>query len=257
MTGRPPPSAETAAETDGKPTTSRYTRLAMVRHGETVWHADNRYAGGTSDIDLTSRGERQAAALAGWVTAQAFDAVVASPVRRALETARPSAAALGQELEVVEDLREVDFGVAEGRTIDELLDMDADMVHRFRADPVAHPFPGAEVPADAAHRAATALREIAARHRGGRVLVVAHNTVLRLALCALLDLPVTRYRQLFPRLENAAITEVAVPHRRDQPAALLALNASPGPSREVGTSATAPDRTNPHRTNPHSTKEHR
>jgi probable phosphoglycerate mutase len=203
------------------------THLALTRHGETVWHADNRYAGGGSDVDLTELGKQQADALAEWVRGQHFDAVVVSPVRRALETAAPSAAALGVDMEIIDDLRELHFGVAEGRTVEELADLDADMVDRFRADPVKHPFPGSESPARAADRAAAALRGVAAAHAGGRVLVVAHNTLLRLAMCALLELPVARYRSLFPRLDNAAITELSVPVDPARPASLLSLNSRP------------------------------
>ncbi len=206
-----------------QPTT---TRLALVRHGETVWHADNRYAGGSSDIDLTARGERQAQLLARWASTQPITAVVSSPVRRALETAGPSAAALGVELDVVDHLREIDFGVAEGHTVAELRSLDPGMVQRFQADPAAHPYPGAEVPERAAERAAAALRAIARTHRGGYVLVVAHNTLLRMALCQLLELPVARYRQLFPRLDNAAITEVLVAHDPAHPSHLICLNNS-------------------------------
>ncbi len=200
------------------------TTLVLVRHGETVWHGDNRYAGGQSDIDLTDTGARQARLLAQWATATAPDAVVSSPVRRAVETATPAATALGVELRIEDDLREVDFGVAEGRTAAELLSTDPDIMHRFRRDPVAYPFPGSEHPHAAARRAAEALRKTAARYPGGRVLVVAHNTVLRLALCQLLDISVSRYRQLFPRLDNAALTEVLVPVADGQPASLFSLN---------------------------------
>lgn len=205
------------------------TRLVLVRHGETIWHADNRYAGGGSDIDLTNFGKRQAQELATWTKTEHFDAIAVSPVRRAMETARPSAAALDLPLQVVDDLREVDFGVAEGHTVDELMSLDAGMVHRFRADPAAHPYPGSESPVHAAERAQSALRGICAQFPGGTVLVVAHNTLLRLGLCALLELPVERYRQLFPRLDNAAVTEVLVPADPGQPAALLRLNAPLGP----------------------------
>ncbi|MGH3438557.1 MAG: histidine phosphatase family protein, partial [Sciscionella sp.] len=38
------------------------TTLVLVRHGETLWHADNRYTG-VSDIGLTSTGTQQAADL--------------------------------------------------------------------------------------------------------------------------------------------------------------------------------------------------
>lgn len=206
-----------------EPPVAAPARLILVRHGESVWHADNRYAGGGSDIDLTDRGRRQAEALADWVRTATVDAVVSSPVRRAQETAAPSARALGVEAEIVDELREVDFGVAEGHTVAELLEVDAGMVHRFRADPVAHPYPGSESPDAAADRAGAALLAVARRHPGGRVLVVAHNTLLRLAICRLLELPVSRYRQLFPRLDNAARTEVEVPSAGG-PSSLLCLN---------------------------------
>lgn len=201
------------------------TTLLLVRHGETVWHADNRYAGAASDIDLTDRGRHQAAALAEWAVGARIDAVVASPVRRALETARPVASALGLPLDVVDELREVSFGVAEGRTAEELHLLDATMFRRFREDPAAHPFPGSESAGMAASRAETALRAVAAKYPATTVLIVAHNTLLRLGLCALLELPVQRYRHLFPRLDNAAVTEVSVPEDAHLPAGLLRLNA--------------------------------
>lgn len=57
------------------------------------------------------------------------------------------------------------------------------------------------------------------------MLVVAHNTLLRLGLCALLGLPIAHYRQVFPRLDNAAVIEIAVPvDGQSTPASLLSLN---------------------------------
>jgi broad specificity phosphatase PhoE len=204
------------------------TELLLTRHGETVWHHDNRYAGGSSDIDLTDHGRSQARALAAWSRTQGIDAVYSSPVRRARETAAPVAEALGLPVTTVEGLREVDFGVAEGRTIGELLELDAQVVHRFRTDPVVHPFPGSEPPHHAADRAAQAVRDISAQQAGGRVLVVAHNTLLRLALCQLLGIPVSRYRQVFPRLENTAITRVLVSQDPQAITSLLSLNVGIG-----------------------------
>ncbi|MGW2515987.1 histidine phosphatase family protein, partial [Streptomyces sp. NPDC001617] len=82
-------------------------------------------------------------------------------------------------------------------------------------------FPGAEDPAAAATRGAAALHRIAAAHDGGRVLVVAHNTLLRLVLCRLLSLPLAEYRRVFPQLRNAAVSEI----RMDEGVtALLSLN---------------------------------
>lgn len=197
------------------------TLLVLSRHGQTVWHHENRYAG-TSDVDLTVTGGQQAEQLAAWSARSRPAAVVSSPVRRALETAGPSAAAIGAVPEVVEGLREVHFGLAEGRTLAELADDDPAMVGRFRDDPVNHPFPGAELPAEAARRGADALLQIAAKHQGTTILVVAHNTLLRLALCQLLGIDVRRYRTVFPRLENGTLSELQI--SPDDEASLLSFN---------------------------------
>lgn len=182
------------------------TRLFVARHGETVWHAENRYAG-VSDIALNDTGRRQAEALGRWAAGAGIDALWASPLGRARATAAPAAAALGLPLKVDADLTEVDFGSAEGRTLSEL---PPDQVAAFRADPVDAPFPGAEDPRKAAARGAAALRHVAAAHPGERVLVVAHNTLLRLTLCELLGIPLPRYRQVFPKVLNCALTELEI-----------------------------------------------
>ncbi|TNY37049.1 histidine phosphatase family protein [Thermomonospora catenispora] len=193
------------------------TTLFLVRHGETVWHAENRYAG-VSDVALTERGRRQAARLARWACRTGLDAVWASPLSRARATAAPSARALGLPVEVDADLAELDFGSAEGRTLAEL---PPEQAAAFRADPVAGAFPGAEDPVAAAARGAAALHRIAARHPGGRILVVAHNTLLRLVLCELLGLPLARYRTAFPVLRNCCPTELVMDRGG---AGLVALN---------------------------------
>lgn len=199
------------------------TALVLSRHGQTVWHAENRYAG-TTDIDLDEVGRTQAARLTAWALAHRPAAVVSSPLRRARETAAGSAAALQLGVRVVDALREVDFGVAEGHTLTELTTSDSQMVARFRSDPVTHHFPKGEPTAAAAARGAAALRLLAAEHEGCSVLVVAHSTLLRLALCELLGLSVHRYRDVFPRLDNGALTELTVPAHDAGPAALISFN---------------------------------
>jgi 2,3-bisphosphoglycerate-dependent phosphoglycerate mutase len=204
----------------------RRTRVVLTRHGETVWHAGNRYAGRT-EVDLTDAGRAQAESLVAWSRRERPDAILSSPLGRAIETARPSAAALGRDLVIVDELTEVDFGIAEGRTIGELRQSHPDVVERFRRDPVVHHFPGAEKPETAARRGAEALRRAAAGHAGATILVVAHNTLLRLALCQLLDIPIPRYRAVFPRLDNAALTELSMPDDGTGPVSLISLNVPP------------------------------
>lgn len=190
------------------------TRLLLVRHGETEWHAENRYAG-SSEVGLTERGRSQARALAVHLRelADPPGALYRSPQDRARETAAPCADALGLTPVVVDDLREVHYGIAEGRTLAELRRSDPEAVERFLADPVAGSFPEAEDPVSATDRAVAALRDIAASEQGP-VLVVAHNALLRLALCRLLGIPPATYRSVFPALENCAVTEIGIDGER-------------------------------------------
>lgn len=197
------------------------TRLLLARHAETEWHAENRYAGAGSDIDLTPAGRRQADRLAGLDRVRPVHAVVCSPVRRAVETASPAARLWGIELEIEAGLREISFGTAEGRR---LADLDPVVADAFRSDPVRNPFPGAENPVAAAARGSAALDAIGSRHPGRTVLVVAHNTLLRLVLCSVIGLPLTHYRTVFPRLDNVAISEVVLRPGCPGPVSLLGLN---------------------------------
>jgi probable phosphoglycerate mutase len=109
---------------------------------------------------------------------------------------------------VDERLRELDFGIAEGRTLAELRDADPQMVARFESDPVAHYFPGGEDPRAAVKRMREALSEVQA-DAASRVLLVTHNTLLRLVLCDCLGIPLERYRRVLPGADHCAITEIA------------------------------------------------
>ncbi|MFI5757252.1 histidine phosphatase family protein [Streptomyces sp. NPDC051569] len=191
------------------PTSPAPTTLFLARHGETVWHAENRYTG-VSDIDLTERGREQAEGLGAWAAGAGLDAIVTSPLSRARRTAGPAIRSTGLDAVSEPELREIDFGIAEGRTLAELETSHPRETTAFLRDPAAHPLPAGEDPPAAAARGADALLRLAATHPGRRVLVVAHNTLFRLVLCRLLGIPGREYRRVFPGLRNCAITELRV-----------------------------------------------
>ncbi|WP_410813198.1 histidine phosphatase family protein [Micromonospora sp. 067-2] len=196
------------------------THLVLVRHGETVWHRENRYAG-VSDVALTARGWDQARQLAGWAAAADLSAVWASDLTRARLTAQVCAETAGIPLRVDDRLRELDFGDGEGLTAAEMTEQFPEALHAFRADPVGRHLPGGEDPTVAAGRFIACLTEIAAAHPEGRVLVVAHTTAIRLALCQLIGVPMREYRRLFPFVRNCALTELLL---RDGQASILEFN---------------------------------
>ncbi|MEV0346696.1 histidine phosphatase family protein [Nonomuraea sp. NPDC050680] len=203
------------------------THIALVRHGESVWHAENRYAG-LSDIELTPRGLDQAGQLASWAGRAGLSAVWASTLSRARVTAIASAEAAGVELRVDERLRELDFGQADGLTAAEMRERFPEARAAFEAGPATNPLPGGEDPKLAADRFTECLRDIAAAQPDSRVMVVAHTTVIRIALCRLMGVPLDEYRRLFPKLDNCAITEI---RPRDGQVAILRYNSPIGALR--------------------------
>jgi probable phosphoglycerate mutase len=172
-------------------------RLLLARHGQTEWHRDNRYVSRT-DIGLNETGRREAWMLARRAEEERPDLVLCSPLTRALETARLSAEACGMEPRSDERLRELDFGEWEGKSLAEIRE----------EDPDRHGFPGGEPLNKGAERMLEILAELHRSHTDRKVLLVAHNTLLRLGLCRMLGIPLRDYRRRLPRLVNAAVSEV-------------------------------------------------
>lgn len=199
------------------------TRLFLVRHGETIWHAEDRYAG-RADVPLNERGRQQARALAAWAATADLSAVWSSTASRAVDTAAPVAAAAGFVHRPDPRLREVDFGEGDGLTREEMSERFPDALDAFLARPATSPLPGGEPGVEASARFMSAVDEIV-RDAGAdaRVLVIAHSTVIRLALCALTGIEPNNYRAVFPRMGNTTLAEVADDGTR--PAALLRFNA--------------------------------
>jgi probable phosphoglycerate mutase len=186
------------------------SRIVLVRHGETEWHAENRYAGRT-DIALTPRGYSQALQLAGWAGNANISAVWCSPLSRSRLTAQPSADAVHLPLQIDARLVELDFGCGEGLTDQEMHERFPGARAAFLEDPAANFLPGGEDPIHAAQRGVEAVYDIASSASlHSRVLVVAHNTLLRIVLCELLQIPISRYRSTFPTLANGTLTEISL-----------------------------------------------
>jgi broad specificity phosphatase PhoE len=98
------------------------TRLVLVRHGETVGKSSIRYFGRT-DVELSELGRAQMRAAASWLAARtgvtSFSPVFASPLKRASEGARIIAGAMSATV-TIDEFVEVDFGLFEGLTADEI-----------------------------------------------------------------------------------------------------------------------------------------
>jgi broad specificity phosphatase PhoE len=162
-------------------------RLLAIRHGETAWSRERRFAG-SKDIPLTADGRRQGAALAQALAGTSIAAVYASPLVRARESAEPVASALGLPLGFEPDFREMCFGDWEGLTRDEVSHSFPDDYAVWRATPDRFARPGGETLPAVADRVARALAALRARHDKATVVLVSHGIVTRLLVLAALGL---------------------------------------------------------------------
>lgn len=93
--------------------------ILLARHGETEWNRDGRLQG-REDSPLTPRGLAQADALAAAAKSLRVRRIIASPLGRALTTARVVAEACGASLEISDALVELSFGACAGLTMAEI-----------------------------------------------------------------------------------------------------------------------------------------
>ncbi len=194
--------------------------LALVRHGLTDWNESGRVMG-RSDVPLNERGQRQAAAVAVALADGALDGVVASPQRRALETAAPIAAAHRLQVTADPDLAEVWVGAWQGQTFQELRDNPD--VARYLSDPT-HVCDEIEDASSVQRRVITALDRLRSDQAGARVAVVSHGDPIRLLLAHCLGMPLAEFRRL--HVAPGSISVVRLGSRLSQ---VLAINWRPGP----------------------------
>lgn len=164
--------------------------LYCVRHGESTYNVEGRLQG-QSDTRLSPLGARHAEAIAATLGKLEIAAVYSSPLSRAMETARPLAAAL--KLPIVEDarLKEIDIGIFQGTLAVDLADLFPEEAARWRSQDPDFRIPRGESRRDLMIRAEAAFHDIRASGHS-HVAVVAHGGVLAAAFKALLGVPAER-----------------------------------------------------------------
>jgi broad specificity phosphatase PhoE len=192
-------------------------QIVLVRHGETAWSRSGRHTGRT-DVPLTEVGRRQAAALAAGLDELRPTRVLASPLRRAWETAELA----GLHPELDERLVEWDYGAYEGLTTEQIRERRGDRWTVFR-DGVEPGETDGESLEDVAARAAGVLTDVApVLAGGGTVVLVAHGHLLRVLTSRWLQLPPEAGARFV--LDAASVSRLGREHGT---AAVLSWNQTP------------------------------
>ncbi|CAM8660123.1 phoE Broad specificity phosphatase PhoE and related phosphatases [Comamonadaceae bacterium] len=185
------------------------TRIIAVRHGETAWNVDTRIQG-QLNIGLNDRGLWQAERVGAALAEESLDRIYSSDLDRARTTAeaiaRHASQATARDVQLHTGLRERGFGSFEGETWADIAEKWPDESRRWKQrDPHFAP-PGGETPTQLLARVQATVDDIASRHPGEHIVLVAHGGVMdmlyRLATRQELHAPRTWH------LGNAAINRL-------------------------------------------------
>lgn len=170
-------------------------RLILARHGEAEGSREFRF-NGSSDVPLTPHGVAQARLLADALYPLAPVAVYSSPLARARATAEAIATRASLTVEIQPGLREQSYGSWERLTADEARQHDPKRFAAWSAGKRIAP-PAGETLSAVHQRVVACVCELAERHVGETIVLVAHVGPIKALLCAALGLPMTGARRFW------------------------------------------------------------
>jgi probable phosphomutase (TIGR03848 family) len=162
------------------------TTIFLIRHGLTAVTGSKLY-GRTPGFHLDERGRAQAEGLVTRFATVRLTAIYSSPLERCVETVEPLAEAKRLPVVTREPLIEMDAGTWTGRSLTSL--RPTKLWREVQHSPSTFRFPGGEAFADARARIVTEVGRIARRHARGRVAIVTHGDLARIALAHLSGIP--------------------------------------------------------------------
>lgn len=163
----------------------------MMRHGETVLNQQKVYYGWT-DVPLSPQGEEQCQQLKKILTTVKFDAVLASPLQRAMSSAH-IVTSEQQDLCIYEDLKELNFGKWEGLHYLDIEKNDQKAWTGWCTDWINFCIPGGESFQLFYDRVRECFQKILETYPNKRILLVAHEGTLKVISLLLLKLPQQDY----------------------------------------------------------------
>jgi len=181
------------------------TTITLVRHGETSWNALGKFQG-SSDIELSNEGKQQALYLRERFLNK-IDHIYTSPLKRARQTAEIICQGSNITPMVASDLKEINFGDWEGLTREEIEANFSEKFIEYKNDEINGPLCGGDLSLKKASiRAENAILEIAKRHQGENVIIVAHGGIIKAGIVGLFDLKMTMYHKMI--LGNTSVSKI-------------------------------------------------
>lgn len=184
--------------------------ILLVRHGETKWNRELVFRG-RRDIPLSERGREQAQLLGQRLAKMQIDAILSSPLARAVQTSQPAAEALKLDVEHSDALLDANFGKWSGLSRDEVKEKFPEQFEKWRENPLQMSFDGGDAVRDVRERSFQWLREIA-KEDYKRIVVVTHRVILKLMLISILEASHDTFWQI--RFDTCSISALNAGRRK-------------------------------------------
>jgi broad specificity phosphatase PhoE len=169
-------------------------RLILARHGETMWNVEKVFRG-RADVNLDEVGIKQAELLGKYLSNWEPEAIYASPVKRALDTANIVARYQKVAVRIAEGLTDFDFGEWQSLPEQEVKRLYPAILNEWHNNPDKVKMPGGESLEDVTRRAVEVVNDVLSRHQGN-VLLVSHRVVIKVLICYLLGLDNSHFRNI-------------------------------------------------------------
>ena len=183
------------------------TEILIIRHAKSIAN-DNGMFGGITDYDLSQEGLNQADALALRLKDVHIDKIYSSPLKRAINTIKPTAIAKNQEINIVDDLREINVGLWEDILRDDLRKMYPEENKYIDETEYYTGMIGQEETVDVSDRMYNAILDIAKDNIGKTVVVTSHVVAIRAFLCKIMNIPFEKTKEQIGNLGNTSITKI-------------------------------------------------
>jgi len=170
----------------------RPSRLYLLRHALVAEKHRDRFNGRTEAVIDPREGRAQTEAMAVYLDGTKPAAIYTSPLKRCLQSAEPLERRFGLKSRVEPGLREMDFGVFDGLSFDQIRQGYPEEMKAWYADLADYRLPQAETMAEVQERAWRAVEGIVNAHPAEAVAVVAHGAVNRLILARILGLDINQ-----------------------------------------------------------------
>ncbi len=181
-------------------------RLILVRHGETYWNEQRRVQGGASDIELNEVGLKQATKLVAFLKDENIDAVISSPLKRALVTAQIIANQHQLPVEIHDGLKEINVGELEGLALSSLSVTFSQLLMQWWRGG-SERLPGGESFVELQERCWGAVEPLLVKHENGTAVIISHYFVTLAIIFKALDLPLEYLAKFRVDLGGVSILE--------------------------------------------------